>query len=166
VIEQTVRETLPEGFQRSEFLLEHGVIDMIVDRRDMRRELARTLRMLLRSAGRRRRPMRSLNDWLAQQLAQHPKEIDLSLERVRAVAQRLGLLPWRSADRDRRRDERQGLDGCDADGARPRRGVAHRHVHLPHSQRYNERVAIDAVPIDDASLCAAFERIESARGRG
>ena len=48
VIEQTVRETLPEGFQRSEFLLEHGVIDMIVDRRDMRRELARALRMLLR----------------------------------------------------------------------------------------------------------------------
>ena len=36
VIEQTVRETLPEGFQRSEFLLEHGAIDMIVDRRHMR----------------------------------------------------------------------------------------------------------------------------------
>ena len=36
VIEQTVRETLPEGFQRSEFLLEHGAIDMIVDRREMR----------------------------------------------------------------------------------------------------------------------------------
>ena len=36
VIEQTVRETLPEGFQRSEFLLDHGAIDMIVDRRDMR----------------------------------------------------------------------------------------------------------------------------------
>ncbi len=36
VIEQTVRETLPEGFQRSEFLLEHGDIDMIVDRREMR----------------------------------------------------------------------------------------------------------------------------------
>jgi acetyl-CoA carboxylase carboxyl transferase subunit beta len=48
VIEQTVRETLPEGFQRSEFLLEHGVIDMIVDRRDLRREIARALRMLLR----------------------------------------------------------------------------------------------------------------------
>jgi len=40
VIEQTVRETLPEGFQRSEFLLEHGVIDMIVDRRDMRKKIA------------------------------------------------------------------------------------------------------------------------------
>ena len=41
VIEQTVREKLPEGFQRSEFLLEHGAIDMIVDRRDMRNTVAR-----------------------------------------------------------------------------------------------------------------------------
>jgi acetyl-CoA carboxylase carboxyl transferase subunit beta len=40
VIEQTVRERLPEGFQRSEFLLEHGAIDMIVDRRNMREEIA------------------------------------------------------------------------------------------------------------------------------
>ena len=41
VIEQTVREKLPEGFQRSEFLLEHGAIDMIVDRREMRNTVAR-----------------------------------------------------------------------------------------------------------------------------
>ncbi len=40
VIEQTVRETLPEGFQRSEFLLEHGALDMIVDRRQMRDEIS------------------------------------------------------------------------------------------------------------------------------
>ncbi|PSV58553.1 acetyl-CoA carboxylase, carboxyltransferase subunit beta [Photobacterium sp. GB-3] len=40
VIEQTVREKLPEGFQRSEFLLEHGAIDMIVDRREMRQRVA------------------------------------------------------------------------------------------------------------------------------
>jgi len=40
VIEQTVRQRLPEGFQRSEFLLDHGAIDMIVDRRSMRKELA------------------------------------------------------------------------------------------------------------------------------
>lgn len=39
VIEQTVREKLPEGFQRSEFLVEKGAIDMIVDRRDMRDRL-------------------------------------------------------------------------------------------------------------------------------
>ncbi|MGH8401885.1 MAG: acetyl-CoA carboxylase, carboxyltransferase subunit beta [Gammaproteobacteria bacterium] len=48
VIEQTVRETLPEGFQRSEFLLEHGAIDMIVDRREMRDRLASLLAMLTR----------------------------------------------------------------------------------------------------------------------
>jgi acetyl-CoA carboxylase carboxyl transferase subunit beta len=48
VIEQTVRETLPEGFQRAEFLLEHGAIDMIVDRRELRERLARLLAMLLK----------------------------------------------------------------------------------------------------------------------
>jgi acetyl-CoA carboxylase carboxyl transferase subunit beta len=46
VIEQTVRETLPEGFQRSEFLLEHGAIDMIVDRREMRDKLGDVLGLL------------------------------------------------------------------------------------------------------------------------
>jgi acetyl-CoA carboxylase carboxyl transferase subunit beta len=48
VIEQTVRETLPVGFQRSEFLLEHGAIDMIVDRRQMRDRIASLLALLLR----------------------------------------------------------------------------------------------------------------------
>ena len=46
VIEQTVRETLPEGFQRAEFLLEKGAIDMIVDRRDMRDKIVSILSML------------------------------------------------------------------------------------------------------------------------
>ncbi len=46
VIEQTVRETLPDGFQRAEFLLAHGAVDMIVDRREMRDRLANVLRML------------------------------------------------------------------------------------------------------------------------
>jgi acetyl-CoA carboxylase carboxyl transferase subunit beta len=46
VIAQTVRETLPEGFQRSEFLLEHGGLDLIVDRRDMRDRLSQLLRLL------------------------------------------------------------------------------------------------------------------------
>ena len=48
VIQQTVRETLPEGFQRSEFLLEHGALDMIVDRRDMRERLGAVIRLLLK----------------------------------------------------------------------------------------------------------------------
>jgi acetyl-CoA carboxylase carboxyl transferase subunit beta len=49
VIQQTVGETLPEGFQRSEFLLEHGALDMIVDRREMRERLASVLAILTRN---------------------------------------------------------------------------------------------------------------------
>ena len=47
VIQQTVRETLPEGFQRSEFLLDHGALDMIVDRRDMRDRVGALLRLMM-----------------------------------------------------------------------------------------------------------------------
>jgi len=48
VIEQTVRETLPEGFQRSEFLLDHGAIDLIVDRREMRDKISAMLALMMR----------------------------------------------------------------------------------------------------------------------
>lgn len=51
VIEQTVRETLPEGFQRAEFLLDHGAIDRIVDRREMRREIANLLTLFTNRPG-------------------------------------------------------------------------------------------------------------------
>ena len=47
VIEQTVRETLPDGFQRSEFLLEHGAIDMIIDRRNMKLEVTNLIKTLI-----------------------------------------------------------------------------------------------------------------------
>ncbi len=46
VIEQTVKETLPEGFQRSEFLLDHGTVDLIIDRREMRDRIANLLAMM------------------------------------------------------------------------------------------------------------------------
>lgn len=49
VIEQTVRETLPQGFQRSEFLLSHGAIDMIVDRRELRERLGAVLALLMKA---------------------------------------------------------------------------------------------------------------------
>jgi acetyl-CoA carboxylase carboxyl transferase subunit beta len=55
VIEQTVREKLPEGFQRSEFLLEKGAIDMIIDRRQLRDEISSLL--VLMSGGRRPKPV-------------------------------------------------------------------------------------------------------------
>ena len=47
VIEQTVREKLPEGFQRSEFLLDHGAVDMIIDRRDLRDRVADLLKIFM-----------------------------------------------------------------------------------------------------------------------
>src|SRR5687768_1058093 len=46
VIEQTIRQKLPEGFQRSEFLVEHGMLDLVVDRRDMKAVVARALRFM------------------------------------------------------------------------------------------------------------------------
>jgi acetyl-CoA carboxylase carboxyl transferase subunit beta len=49
VIEQTVKQTLPEGFQRAEFLIEHGAIDMIVDRREMRDRLVSLITLLMRA---------------------------------------------------------------------------------------------------------------------
>jgi acetyl-CoA carboxylase carboxyl transferase subunit beta len=49
VIEQTIKEKLPEGFQRSEFLLEHGMIDMVIERSKMRDTLVRCLRFLVNS---------------------------------------------------------------------------------------------------------------------
>jgi len=52
VIEQTVRETLPSGFQRSEFLLDHGAIDMIVDRRNMKLEITNLIKTLVNNPAR------------------------------------------------------------------------------------------------------------------
>jgi acetyl-CoA carboxylase carboxyl transferase subunit beta len=46
VIEQTIRQTLPEGFQRSEFLLDHGMLDLVIDRRDLKASIARALRFM------------------------------------------------------------------------------------------------------------------------
>jgi len=46
VIEQTIKQKLPEGFQRSEFLVEHGMLDLVVDRRELKTTLARALRFM------------------------------------------------------------------------------------------------------------------------
>ena len=61
VIEQTVRETLPEGFQRSEFLQEHGAIDMIIDRREMREKISNLLAMLMANFVSKRKDEEALN---------------------------------------------------------------------------------------------------------
>jgi acetyl-CoA carboxylase carboxyl transferase subunit beta len=50
VIEQTIREKLPEGFQRAEYLLEHGMIDAVVERKNLPRTIGQYLRVLLRKS--------------------------------------------------------------------------------------------------------------------
>ena len=57
VIEQTIRQKLPEGFQRSEFLLEHGMLDLVVDRRDLKATLSRALRFMRAEPARIVRPV-------------------------------------------------------------------------------------------------------------
>ena len=52
VIEQTIREKLPEGFQRSEYLMEHGMVDMVVSRHELQTTIARLLKILTEDAGR------------------------------------------------------------------------------------------------------------------
>ncbi|MEK7298442.1 MAG: acetyl-CoA carboxylase carboxyl transferase subunit beta, partial [Candidatus Margulisiibacteriota bacterium] len=53
VIEQTIRQKLPEGFQRAEFLLEHGMIDRVVDRRELRGTLSTALRLMSNTVSKR-----------------------------------------------------------------------------------------------------------------
>jgi len=75
VIEQTVREKLPEGFQRSEFLQEHGAIDMIIDRREMRDKISSILALLM--AGRTKTPVSVAPASMpaeAEEVVEHPSD--------------------------------------------------------------------------------------------
>ena len=94
-----MREKLPEGFQRSEFLLEHGAIDLIIPRAELRSRLALASlpRCKTADAGRdisgngQGMTSRSLADWLAYLEQLHPTAIDMGLDRVRAVAARMAM---------------------------------------------------------------------------
>ena len=130
VIEQTIRETLPEGFQRAEYLLDHGMLDRVVPRKDLRDELAhhpappdrtsrRTSTATCRPRPRRRRPTASMtapSDRVLDRLtALHPKVIDLTLDRIERLLAALGHPERRAAaGGPRRRHQRQGLGGRDA----------------------------------------------------
>ena len=122
VIEQTIREKLPEGFQRAEYLKDHGMVDMVVHRHELRPTLARLCRLLTKSpaletaskpaaTGRRSGPDRigrgrgagstprvnapaakpapPLGELIARLSALHPKRIDLGLERMQRLLERL-----------------------------------------------------------------------------
>ena len=108
--------------------------------------------------------MRPLADWLAHQQAQHPNSIELGLERVREVASRLGILPWRIPTVLVAGTNGKGSTvACLTELARAS-GLRVGTYTSPHLQHYNERIAIDGAPVSDAQLIEAFERIEQARG--
>lgn len=106
---------------------------------------------------------RSLDDWLRWQETLHPRAIELGLDRVRAVAQRLGLPAPDPATLTVGGTNGKGSSAHLA--ARIYREAGYR-VGLytsPHLRRYNERVRIGADEVDDAGLCRAFEAVEAAR---
>ncbi|RJS95030.1 folylpolyglutamate synthase/dihydrofolate synthase family protein [Salinisphaera sp. Q1T1-3] len=105
----------------------------------------------------------ALDDWLAWQLAAHPREIELGLGRVATVADRLGL----AADRSKvlTVGGTNGKGSCVAlsrglIGARARIGC----YTSPHLWRYNERITIDGHPVPDDEIVTAFEAIDAVRG--
>ena len=107
--------------------------------------------------------MRTLADWLAHQQAQHPKDIELGLERVRVVAGRLGLLPWSLPTVLVAGTNGKGSTVAFLTALARASGLAVGTYTSPHLQHYNERIALDGSPVEDATLIAAFEQIESAR---
>jgi dihydrofolate synthase/folylpolyglutamate synthase len=108
--------------------------------------------------------MRPLADWLAHQQAQHPNAIELGLERVREVASRLGILPWRIPTVLVAGTNGKGSTvACLTELARAS-GLRVGTYTSPHLQHYNERIALDGAPVGDATLIEAFECIEQARG--
>ena len=105
-----------------------------------------------------------LADWLAHQEAQHPKVIELGLDRVRAVALRLGLLPWSIPSVIVGGTNGKGSTVALLTALAREAGLKVGTYTSPHLQRYNERVEINGEPVADAPFTRAFERIEAARG--
>jgi dihydrofolate synthase / folylpolyglutamate synthase len=108
--------------------------------------------------------MRSLAEWLAQQEKSHPSAIDLDLLRVRAVAQRLELLPPSYSVVTVAGTNGKGSTVAFLDALLRAFGKRTGRFTSPHLVRYNERICVDGVDADDARLVASFERIEAARG--
>jgi dihydrofolate synthase/folylpolyglutamate synthase len=107
---------------------------------------------------------RSLEQWLAYQQGTHSLSVDLSLERVREVAARLGLLEKRCLVVVVAGTNGKGSTAATLAALLQSCGLRVGLFTSPHLVRYNERVQIDGAPASDAALVTAFERIEAARG--
>ncbi len=105
----------------------------------------------------------SLADWLAYQERTHPNAIELGLDRTRAVAQRLGLLPAKPLTLTVAGTNGKGSSVTLAAAIYRAAGYRVGRFTSPHLLRYNERVAIDGAEVSDEALCRAFAAIETAR---
>ncbi|HEX7380778.1 MAG TPA: bifunctional tetrahydrofolate synthase/dihydrofolate synthase [Nevskiaceae bacterium] len=106
----------------------------------------------------------SLDQWLAWQERLHPSRIDLGLERVRRVASCLGLLEAWVPTLTVAGTNGKGSTAVLAAAVYRAAGYRVGCYTSPHLRRYNERIAIDDVPVSDAQLCRAFAAVEQARG--
>ena len=143
VIEQTVREKLPEGFQRSEFLLEHGAVDTIIDRRDARPTGQYPRHARPRNAASPYCPImrfETLAAWLDWQAGLNPKSIDLGLDRVRLVWDRLGAPTMDAAVITIAGTNGKGLEVAFAESILQAGGYRTGCYTSPHLQHYNERI--------------------------
>lgn len=104
-----------------------------------------------------------LADWLSYQEQVHPRAIELGLDRVRRVAERLGLLPSTAVTLTVAGTNGKGSSTTLAAGIYSAAGYRTGRYLSPHLIRYNERIAIDGVEASDDALCAAFAAIEQAR---
>ena len=158
VIEQTIRQKLPDGFQRSEFLLERGMLDLVVDRREMKATLGRALQFMADRRDRshrldtdraqiepRRTALRARTVRHQARARQHPRPCSPALDHPRAG---VALDPHR-------RHQRQRLGRGDGRTRAARRRPAHRAA-TPRrtSSAIEERVAIDGAPVDRRDLRA------------
>ena len=181
VIEQTIRERLPEGFQRAEYLKAHGMIDLVVPRHEMRATLARLCALLMHAPTPRRtarrgrcrtakRPEaeRTWVQWkisdaiMARFLALHPRKIDLSLGRIETLLAELG-------HPEQRLPPVIHVAGTNGKGStiafmRAILEAAGRRVHVytsPHLVRFHERIRLAGRLVDEAELAAAFAACEA-----
>ena len=173
VIEQTIRQKLPEGFQRSEFLLEHGMLDMIVDRRELKDTIAPA------AALRRRRAPRARRRRSVPSAARLPG-VDVRSPRV-ALRPRAARHEVRPREHARGCAARSGIPnasfrsmlvaGTNGKGsvtamvetrAPRRRAIASARYTSPHLERLEERFVIDGREVDTAALAAAVSTVRAA----
>ena len=107
---------------------------------------------------------RSLADWLRYAESVHLSEIEMGLDRVRRVAQNLGLLPWPTRAVIVAGTNGKGSTCLALEHTAQLAGLRVGTTLSPHLSRFNERVRLDGTEADDAQLCAAFAAVEQARG--